>query len=279
MTTDASDLDGSLRCHSEAASLAPDGSPVHGAALLELGRALQLHYVTAQDATALQEARTVLDEVARSPVLAPSARVAAAEELARCHAESGSWTRACAAYEYAIDLLPAVAPRYEERRTQEKGLSGFASLASDAAACALRLDDPERALRLLEAGRGLLLTQALEVRTDVTELRHAEPQLADRLTALRFRLDGTGTEFAKAPALPPGGLRRRAAESAGSRSPNSMRCSTRSADYRASRAFCGRPPRRSCAPRPERAPSSWSTPATSAATQWSCTPTGSKWCR
>jgi tetratricopeptide (TPR) repeat protein len=212
VTTDASDLDGSLRCHREAVSLAPDGSPVRGTALLGLGRALQLRYVATQDAAALQEARTTLDEVARSPVLAPSARVAAAEELARCHAESGSWTQACAAYEYAIDLLPAVAPRYEERRTQENGLSRFASLASDAAACALRLDDPERALRLLEAGRGLLLTQALEVRTDVTELRHAEPQLADRLTALRTRLDGTDMEFTRAWAPTAGGLRRRVAE-------------------------------------------------------------------
>ncbi|MFJ2266632.1 CHAT domain-containing protein [Streptomyces sp. NPDC087849] len=212
LTAGLPDLDESLHCHREAAALAPDSAPVRGVVLLELGRALVLRHAVARDTSALQEARVALEDAARNPVLTPSARVVAAEELARCHAETGAWTRACAAYEYAIGLLPAVAPRYEERRTQENWLGRFASLASDAAACALRLDDPERALRLLEAGRGLLLAQALEIRTDVTGLRRAEPELADRLTALRLRLDGPGTEFPGGSAVPPGGLSRRAAE-------------------------------------------------------------------
>ncbi|MFG2887518.1 CHAT domain-containing protein [Streptomyces sp. NPDC048297] len=193
-------LDESLLRHREAAALAPDGAPVRGVVLLELGRALVLRYAYAEDTQALEETRAVLDGAARNPLLRPSARVTAAEELARCHAESGDWTAACAAYAYAIELLPAVAPRHEERRTQENGLSRFASLASDAAACALRLDDPDRALRLLEAGRGLLLAQALEIRTDVSELRRARPDLADRLAALRVRLDAPDTEFTAGPA-------------------------------------------------------------------------------
>ncbi|MFJ7325102.1 CHAT domain-containing protein [Streptomyces cyaneofuscatus] len=212
LTTDPTDLDASLRSHREAAALAPGGAPVRGVVLLALGRALMLRYAVTQDAPALQEARVALEEAAHNSALGSSARVAAAEELARCHAETGDWNLACTAYEYAIELLPAVAPRHEERRTQESGLGGFASLASDAAACALHLNSPERALRLLEAGRGLLLTQALEVRTDVTELRRKEPELADRFTALRLRLDVPETEFAGGPPMSPSAMNRWAAE-------------------------------------------------------------------
>ena len=211
LTSDLLDLDESLRCHREAAALAPGGTTLRGVVQVELGLALALRYVLTQDISALQEACSAFEEAARNPALAPSSRVIAGDRLARCHADLGSWTRACAAYEYAIDLLPAVAPRYEERRTQENWLGRFASLASDAAACALRLDDPERALRLLEAGRGLLLAQALEIRTDVTELHHAQPELANRLAALRLRLDGFDAEFS-GPSAAVGGLSRRAAE-------------------------------------------------------------------
>lgn len=206
------DLHEALRCHREASALAPAGSPVRGIIQLELGRALLLSHLETMDERELQEAGTAFGETARSPSVAPSPRVSAAAALARCHAQAGDWTRAGEAYEYAIDLLPTVAPRHAERRSQENWLGRFASLASDAAACVLRLDDPERALRLLEAGRGLLLDQALEIRTDMTGLRAARPELADRLSATRLRLDASDTEFTGVRAASPGGLSRRAAE-------------------------------------------------------------------
>jgi tetratricopeptide (TPR) repeat protein len=96
---------------------------------------------------------------------------------------------ALAAYTSAVDLLPRVAPRHLRRSASEQLLSGFAGLAADAAACALLARRPERAVSLLELGRGILLSQVLDVRTDLADLRAVSPRLADRLGELREALD------------------------------------------------------------------------------------------
>ena len=93
-------------------------------------------------------------------------------------------------------LLPEVAPRQLERSDQQYAIGEFAGLAGDAAALALA--DPTgatsgeraaRALRLLEAGRAVLLSQALDTRSDLTDLRHQHPGLAARFIELRDLLD------------------------------------------------------------------------------------------
>ena len=80
-----------------------------------------------------------------------------------------------------------MAPRQLERSDQQYAIGGFAGLASDAAALALA-DRREgrggqqaavRALGLLEAGRAVLLSQALDTRSDLTDLRREHPELAD----------------------------------------------------------------------------------------------------
>jgi hypothetical protein len=71
-------------------------------------------------------------------------------------------------------------------------------LASDAAALLLSTNQatgPNRqryatqALQMLESGRAVLISQALETRNDLTELRRQSPRLADRFTRLRDQLD------------------------------------------------------------------------------------------
>ena len=75
-------------------------------------------------------------------------------------------------------LLPEVTPRQLGRSDQQYAIGGFAGLASDAAALALateawryQRERATRALRLLEAGRAVLLSQALDTRSDLTDLR------------------------------------------------------------------------------------------------------------
>ncbi|MGH3224079.1 MAG: CHAT domain-containing protein [Streptosporangiaceae bacterium] len=74
-----------------------------------------------------------------------------------------------------------------------------AFLASDAAAAALTAGGPDaavRALGLLELGRAVLHGQALDTRTDLTELRISHPALARRFTQLRDALEGAGDDGA-----------------------------------------------------------------------------------
>ena len=73
----------------------------------------------------------------------------------------------------------------------------FSGLASDAAALSLADTDAgtthqaraARALRLLEAGRAVLLSQALGTRDGLTDLRQQHPQLAEEFTTVRDQLD------------------------------------------------------------------------------------------
>ena len=177
--------------------------------------------------------------------------------------------------ETAVLLLPLLTPRYLDRGDQQHVLGGYAGVASDAAALALAdtrdgrggLLAAAQALRLLEAGRRLLLSQAYETRSDLTDLRRGDhPGLAGRFASIRDRLNRPPDA---APGGPPG--------LAGSRKtgdcwPGSWtRPSPRSAGWTGSPLSRCRPALRNCMPRRPRGPSSPSTSASTAATRC-CSP-------
>ena len=115
--------------------------------------------------------------------------------------------------ENAVLLLPEVAPRQLSRTDQQRQIGGFAGLASDAAAYALadvrrgqsRAQRAARAISLLEHGRGIMLSQALGTRGDLTELRRLRPDLARQYERLRDLLDRPASgEAAGLPSGPSG---------------------------------------------------------------------------
>jgi hypothetical protein len=123
----------------------------------------------------------------------------------------------------AIGLMIEVAPRQLRRSDRQFAIARFAGLAGDAAAQALAgpgaaHDKAARALRLLEAGRAVLLSQALATRDDLTELRQVHPGLAARFEEVRDRLDqdtdapGTLNDSAVSPLHAAEGRRRLADE-------------------------------------------------------------------
>jgi hypothetical protein len=135
-------------------------------------------------------------QATESDLAPPSIRIRAAREAAGLVAESDAG-RAADLLEVGIRLMPEIASRQLERSDRQYALGGFAGLAADAAALALadvsgRMSSgerAERALALLEAGRAVLLSQALDTRSDLTDLRRMRPDLAARLTELRDTLD------------------------------------------------------------------------------------------
>jgi hypothetical protein len=122
---------------------------------------------------------------------AVSANVASHDDIARLlpgmrdlvrDAEPGS---AMDAYTLAVEQLPfAVGPRLT-REAQEAMLPDTTGVAIAAAACALELADPLRAVRLLEAGRATLLTQVLDLRGPLSAVHDHAPHLAARWQQLR----------------------------------------------------------------------------------------------
>ena len=188
------DLDASIDAARSAVAAAPGDHPRRAAMLSNLGNALRARFARSGASSDLDEALTAYSQATDLVFAAPSTRIYAARRAAELAAPHEP-RLAARLLETAVHLLPEVAPRMLERSDQQHALRGMAGLASDAAALALAdTGTPEegraaRALRLLEAGRAVLLSQALDTRSDLSDLRQAHPELAARFTELRDQLD------------------------------------------------------------------------------------------
>jgi hypothetical protein len=144
-------------------------------------------------ANALEEGEEALAalRVAATVEAAPSLlRATAAQRYAVMADEAGDLSAALTGYATAIELLDLVAWHGMDPDDQARLLTRFAGLAGAAAACAVEAGEPERAVELLEYGRGVLLTRIRDARASLDALREREPALADRLSEAQELLDG-----------------------------------------------------------------------------------------
>ena len=109
-----------------------------------------------------------------------------------------------AGFAAGAELLGLVAPRGLTRADQEHLLEELGGLGADAAACCVHAGLAGRAVELFEQGRGVLLGQALDTRTDLTALAERHPGLAAQFTALRDDLDRAGDPAGSPAAVPTG---------------------------------------------------------------------------
>ncbi|WP_458337100.1 CHAT domain-containing protein [Streptomyces sp. 372A] len=151
----------------------------------------------------LAETLRLARDAARNPVAHRVARVEAGRVWGLAALRTGDRAEALEGYAYAVGLLPGIAPRGLARVDQEARLGGTDGLASDAAALAIEAGDPERALALLEQGRGVLLGQGLENRADVSRLHATDPVRAAEFERVRDELSAPAA-FSPAPDGPPG---------------------------------------------------------------------------
>ncbi|MGW3493055.1 CHAT domain-containing protein [Streptomyces sp. NPDC001020] len=179
------DLGEAVRVGRLAVARCPVDHESRGGCLVLLGDALQ-------DAGHVTEAIDAFREAARLPTGRLSVRLQAAGNWGATAAEDGRWEEAQRGYEYAIELLPQAAWHGLERDDREHFLAMVNGLASDAAAVAVEREDLARAVELLEQGRGVLLAQAFDARTDLDELRALDGDLARAMDDVRRRLDRAG---------------------------------------------------------------------------------------
>ncbi|MCX5330437.1 CHAT domain-containing protein [Streptomyces sp. NBC_00140] len=158
--------------------------------LLQLSEALLARHERDGDPAALDAAVRLSAQLAATPGAPPAMRLDAALTTGRLVGRTDP-SAAVAHFETAVALLPQIAPRRLRRRDQQRMLGAFAGLASNAAAAVLNGPEPsaERALELLETGRGVLIGQALDVWSDLAPLRARHPGLAARFEELRDLLD------------------------------------------------------------------------------------------
>jgi hypothetical protein len=167
----------------------PAGHDGRTGILRALSTVLQRRYVDLGDRAAGREARSLL--LASSLASdTPINQITAARLAGQQSIDEQEWEDAANALAHAVTLLPRLASRQLVRADQERqlGTTSAIGLVHDACAGALMAGDPERALSLLEHGRGILYAQALENRDELTELRRHHPELADQVEQIRTDL-------------------------------------------------------------------------------------------
>ncbi|GGT65354.1 CHAT domain-containing protein [Actinomadura citrea] len=198
VTGDPGDLDAAVAMGSTAVEATPSGDRAWTAYAVTLSSALRARFERTSDSRDRDLALRLLGSVTDAPFVAPSIRIPALR-LAAELAMPDQVGRAAALTEAAVLQLPDLALRELDRGDRQHLIRGVSGLASYAASLALsdpgvrEKERPGRALRLLEAGRSVLLTQSLAIRNDYTDLRDAHPGLAAELASLRSELDRSPT--------------------------------------------------------------------------------------
>ncbi|MDQ0716945.1 hypothetical protein QFZ55_006397 [Streptomyces luteogriseus] len=160
-------------------------------ALSALLLATTLVSVEAPSAEEVSEAASLYLRAARHPSATSTTRWNAAVEGAELLAGRGDWTGALDACTAAIAVLPRLAWGGLALDDRLHALGDTSQMVSDAAAIALNAHAPERALEILEHGRGQLLSHALDMRADLEAVHRQDPRLAAELELLRNDQDTT----------------------------------------------------------------------------------------
>lgn len=201
--TQPEDVDEAVGFFRRAVETSSAGTPEFAKAQTGLGSALMGRWLSAGSDSDAREAAASHVSAALVPSAPPLLRIVAARNAARL-AGSRDPAGIAPVLKTAVGLLPRLASRHLARGDQQSalgvppgttGLDGPVGLASDAAALALldptgsESERAEGALRLLETGRTVLLGQALDTRSDLTDLTAQHPELARTFTELRDKLD------------------------------------------------------------------------------------------
>ncbi|KAJ7107941.1 CHAT domain-containing protein [Mycena epipterygia] len=179
---DVRDLDNAIELCNEAQVLLQPPHPLRGVTLRHLAIQLTYMYDNFLNRDIMEDAIIAFHESSGylpSPVYE---RCEAATTWAR-HAEQRNHASTLEAYETSVELLPQHAMLGLDIQSHQKALKlkWTIGLATDAAACASRLNKLGKAIELLEAGRSVFWSQALQLHTSLDDLEAVHPELAERI--------------------------------------------------------------------------------------------------
>jgi hypothetical protein len=200
-TVDSRALDEAVDHAAAAVAAIPISSPIRAGALGTLGWALYVREESVGSKPAdLPRAAAALREASAQLAAPARTRLDAAWMLGIVGVSEGLAELALEGFGAAIELLPLVASRALSVDQRMDILAEYAGLASDAAAVAIHANQLERAVELVDAGRSIIWEQALELRTELSELDRVAPGMAARLVELRSLLDSFDPDLAVASA-------------------------------------------------------------------------------
>jgi hypothetical protein len=153
-----------------------------------LGETLMYAYFHTRESRYLDEGITAF-RTAVNCETAPAFQRFSAARLWAHHADFNHES-ALDAYRAAIEILPRLAMFGLDVQTRQQALTyGSDGLARDAAACAIRSGQYVKAIELLEAGRAVFWSQALQLRTPMADLQVVAPELATELKCIASALE------------------------------------------------------------------------------------------
>ncbi|WP_326555141.1 CHAT domain-containing protein [Micromonospora sp. NBC_01813] len=191
------DLDRAIEVVTEAVTATPTGRADRGALLNNLGMAVAERLERFGDSDSDSggsgsDVRTVVasHRAAAHTAAAPAGlRVKAAWHWGKAAFDVGDHDEALTAFTTAVALLPQVAWHGLDDTTRQRQLTLWHGLASDAACTAIACGRPQQAVELLDQGRSVLWTQALQLRDDLDRLAEQAPQLHAELSRVRGELN------------------------------------------------------------------------------------------
>ncbi|KAF8510032.1 CHAT domain-containing protein [Gautieria morchelliformis] len=182
------DLQEAILFLQDALSLLAAGHPSTCIYSSNLGNMFMTAYTHSNDSGDLQSAMDVFRKAVACETAPASQRFRAARAWT-IHADSIHHS-ALDAYQAAIELLPRLAMLSLDLPSRQQALtSGTDGLACAAAACAIESGQFERAVELLEEGRAVFWSQALQLRTPMTDLRKVAPRLEGTLRDTTLALE------------------------------------------------------------------------------------------
>jgi len=181
------DLEQSIFYYKDCISLLPTNHP--NKYLSEsLGNALVKLYGATGQYQYFSEAMTTFQDAVTSVSSSILHRFNAAKNWAQ-HADSQHHPSALNAYQHAINLLPHLATLGMNLKTRLDALSKANGLACNAAHCAIKAGNLEKAVEFLSEGRAIFWTQALQLHSSFNELQTIAPALAQKLQTISDALE------------------------------------------------------------------------------------------
>ena len=173
----------------EAVNTTDDDDPRLGERRKNLGVMLFSKYLLTDEDAPYQQAREYLTLAAKSKNAPLLVRIPGAIQAGISCWDEGELTDANDLLQGAISLLPTLSPRSISTQDLQQTLRQVSGLSTFAASIALEAGhSPFEALKSLEAARCVIAEQSMSSKTDISELRRVDSDLANKYDDLRTQL-------------------------------------------------------------------------------------------
>ncbi|KAF8983839.1 CHAT domain-containing protein [Cyathus striatus] len=162
----------------------------YGTTQFDLGLSLRLLIKHEKSKHALDEAIVAFQAVCNSPTSNFEIQYKSAIEWAKLAEEVDS-EEALTAYEYVMNVLPHLASLSLDIKNRHQRLIKLSlqGISSDAASCAIKAGNIEKAVEFLEHGRSIFWQQAMNLQSSTDILQEVDPDLVKELATLSRELN------------------------------------------------------------------------------------------